>query len=65
MLPYNVSGKITEAGIRGNISVGLQYMESWLRGLGCVPINNVRRCAESPSRSHPRTNRCTRTRTRS
>ena len=42
MLPYNVSGKITEAGIRGNISVGLQYMESWLRGQGCVPINNVR-----------------------
>lgn len=42
LLPYNVPGKITEAGIRGNISVGLQYMESWLRGLGCVPINNVR-----------------------
>jgi len=41
MLPYNVAGKITEAGIRGNISVGLQYMESWLRGVGCVPINNL------------------------
>jgi malate synthase len=42
MLPYKVAGKITEAGIRSNISIGLQYMESWLRGLGCVPINNVR-----------------------
>jgi malate synthase len=43
LLPYNMlgSGKITEAGIRGNISVGLQYMESWLRGVGCVPIHNL------------------------
>lgn len=31
-------GKITEAGLRNNISVGLQYLESWLRGSGCVPI---------------------------
>ncbi len=34
-------GTITEAGLRNNISVGLQYLESWLRGLGCVPINNL------------------------
>jgi malate synthase len=34
-------GTITEAGLRNNISVGLQYMESWLRGSGCVPINNL------------------------
>lgn len=33
------SGTITEAGIRDNLSVGLQYMEAWLRGVGCVPIN--------------------------
>jgi malate synthase len=32
---------ITEAGIRKNISVGIQYLESWLRGQGCVPINNL------------------------
>jgi malate synthase len=34
-------GTITEAGLRNNISVSLQYMESWLNGLGCVPINNL------------------------
>src|SRR5438132_2289116 len=34
-------GTITEAGMRTNISVGLQYLASWLGGLGCVPINNL------------------------
>lgn len=34
-------GTITEAGLRNNISVSLQYLESWLRGVGCVPINNL------------------------
>ncbi len=34
-------GDITEAGLRTNISVGIQYMEAWLRGSGCVPINNL------------------------
>ena len=29
-----VSGSVTEAGIRGNLSVALAYMESWLRGVG-------------------------------
>ena len=41
LLPYNVKGSITEGGIRANISVGLQYMESWLRGVGCVPLHNL------------------------
>ena len=36
-----VQGSITEQGIRTNISVGIQYLESWLRGQGCVPINNL------------------------
>jgi malate synthase len=31
-------GEITEAGLRNNISVGIQYLESWLRGLGAVGI---------------------------
>lgn len=35
------SGDITEAGLRNNISVSLQYIESWLRGVGCVPIFNL------------------------
>ena len=34
-------GDITEAGLRNNISVSLLYIESWLRGLGCVPIYNL------------------------
>jgi malate synthase len=32
---------ITEAGIRNNISVALQYTESWLRGTGAVAIFNL------------------------
>ena len=35
------NGTITEQGLRNNISVSLQYMESWLRGNGCVPIFNL------------------------
>jgi len=34
-------GSITEAGLRWNIDVGLQYLEAWLRGVGCVPIYNL------------------------
>ena len=34
-------GQITEAGIRGNISVGLRYIDSWLSGLGAVAIDNL------------------------
>jgi malate synthase len=35
------SGEITEAGLRTNIDVGVQYMANWLSGLGCVPIYNL------------------------
>jgi len=34
-------GAISEAGLRGNISVGIQYIESWLRGVGAAAINNL------------------------
>jgi malate synthase len=34
-------GTITEAGIRTNLSVGVQYLEAWLGGLGCVPLYNL------------------------
>ena len=34
-------GEITEAGLRINLDVGIQYLESWLRGVGCVPIYNL------------------------
>jgi malate synthase len=35
------TGEITEDGLRLNINVGLQYLEAWLRGNGCVPIYNL------------------------
>jgi len=34
-------GPITEGGLRTNVSVGTQYIEAWLRGMGAVPINNL------------------------
>jgi malate synthase len=34
-------GEITEAGVRGNISIGIQYIESWLRGTGAAAIFNL------------------------
>ncbi len=34
-------GEVTEAGLRNNVSVGIQYLESWLRGAGAVGINNM------------------------
>jgi malate synthase len=34
-------GAVTEAGLRGNVSVALQYLEAWLRGNGAVAINNL------------------------
>jgi malate synthase len=34
-------GEVTENGLRSNISVGIQYLESWLRGSGAVGINNL------------------------
>jgi malate synthase len=34
-------GGITEAGLRNNISVGLQYLASWLAGTGAVAIFNL------------------------
>ncbi|HLN60311.1 MAG TPA: malate synthase A [Symbiobacteriaceae bacterium] len=34
-------GKITEAGLRLNINVAIQYLESWLRGVGAAAIHNL------------------------
>jgi malate synthase len=34
-------GEITEAGLRSNISIGIQYMAAWLSGNGCVPLHNL------------------------
>jgi malate synthase len=34
-------GVRTEAGLRENIRVGVQYIEAWLRGRGAVPLYNL------------------------
>jgi len=35
------TGAITENGVRWNIKVGIQYVEAWLGGNGCVPLYNL------------------------
>ncbi len=35
------NGTITDAGLRTNINVGVQYIEAWLRGNGAVAIYNL------------------------
>lgn len=34
-------GEITEAGVRQNIAVGLQYLDAWLQGTGAAAIDNL------------------------
>ncbi len=34
-------GRITEAGVRKNVNVALQYLDSWLRGIGAAAIHNL------------------------
>jgi malate synthase len=34
-------GEVTEEGVRNNTSVGLRYLESWLRGVGAVAIYDL------------------------
>ncbi len=35
------TGTITPEGLHTNVAVGVRYLESWLRGNGCVPIFNL------------------------
>ncbi len=34
-------GTRTDAGLRHNVRVGIQYIEAWLRGNGCVPLYHL------------------------
>ena len=36
-----VAGDVTAAGLQMNVDVGIQYLEAWLNGNGCVPIYNL------------------------
>ncbi len=33
-------GSVSELGVRTNVRVAVRYLESWLRGIGCVPIDH-------------------------
>ena len=41
LLDFRPEKPITEAGLRNNISVGIQYLGAWLAGNGCVPVFNL------------------------
>ncbi|MEY3201377.1 MAG: malate synthase, partial [Pseudomonadota bacterium] len=41
LMDFQPEQPITETGLRNNISVGIQYLGSWLGGNGCVPIFNL------------------------
>ena len=41
LLTFQPEKPITEAGLRNNISVGIQYLGAWLAGNGCVPVFNL------------------------
>jgi malate synthase len=41
LLDFQPEKPITEAGLRNNISVGIQYIGAWLAGNGCVPVYNL------------------------
>ncbi|MDP1674300.1 MAG: malate synthase A [Burkholderiales bacterium] len=41
LLDFRPEAPITEAGLRNNISVGIQYIGAWLAGNGCVPVYNL------------------------
>lgn len=37
----SANGRVTEAGVRGNVSVAVRYLESWLRGVGAAALDNL------------------------
>ncbi len=41
LLQFEPRGPITESGLRMNINIAIQYLGSWLGGVGCVPIFNL------------------------
>ena len=41
LLNFQPEKPITEAGLRNNISVAIQYLGAWLAGNGCVPVFNL------------------------
>jgi malate synthase len=42
LLRFDVpGGEITDEGLRVNVSVGVRYLDAWLRGVGAAAIDNL------------------------
>jgi malate synthase len=41
LLQFEPRSPITESGLRTNVNVAIQYLGSWIGGVGCVPIFNL------------------------
>ncbi len=41
LIDVHIGLPITAEGVHGNVSVGVRYIEAWLRGLGAVAIDNL------------------------
>jgi malate synthase len=41
LLDLTIDAEVTDAGVRANVSIGLRYLESWLRGVGAAAIDNL------------------------
>ncbi|WP_374211395.1 malate synthase A [Microbacterium sp. zg.Y818] len=41
LLDVRIGLPVTAAGVRGNVSVAIRYIEAWLRGQGAVAIDNL------------------------
>jgi len=41
LIDVHIGRPITAAGVYGNVSVAIRYIEAWLRGLGAVAIDNL------------------------
>ncbi|MEA2605161.1 MAG: malate synthase [Acidobacteriota bacterium] len=42
LLDFQIEGgRITESGVRANVGIALQYLDSWLQGQGAVGIHNL------------------------
>ena len=41
LLDLSIDGRVTDAGVRSNVSIAVRYIESWLRGVGAAAIDGL------------------------
>ena len=41
LVDLRIEGEVTDAGVRANVSIAVRYLESWLRGVGAVAIDDL------------------------